>query len=329
MRGLFGRHRDRTLLATTVLMSGALLSLDEGTSLDVARALGATLYAPVQGLTRSVEDLVTLRRENRQLRRVVATLNLERMRLVQLRNEQQEMRRLARFATEHFPVLLPCEIVGRSTDREQDMLTIGRGSADSVRIDMPVTAYGGLVGRVRQATTDRALVEILSSPGFAVSCRDQRSGVIGILRWVRGNQFSLERVDAVEDVLVGDPLVSSGLGGIYPRGIPVGVVTRVENSLDGLFKQIEVRPYVDLGGLQDVFVVRRMVAWEDDALYGSEDRTLLQSVAAGRSADEPGTSPGPRTNARRNAGGEGAPRETAAPKPASPPQAPVTEPEED
>jgi len=85
----------------------------------------------------------------------------------------------------------------------------------------------------------------------------------------------LDRVDAVEDVLVGDPLVTSGMGGVYPRGIPVGVVTQVSNSLDGLFKTIEVRTYVELGGVQDVFVVRRMVSWDDDVLYGPDDRALV------------------------------------------------------
>jgi rod shape-determining protein MreC len=285
-RSLFGRHRDRTVLAMAILVSVGLMTLDRDRQIDVARALGATLYVPVQAVTQSFEDLLILRRENRQLRRVVATLNLERMRLVQLRDERQQMRRLAGFATERFPVLLPCEVVGRSTDRQQDILTVVGGSDDSVRVDMPVTAYAGLVGRVRQVTHDRALVEILSSPGLAVSCRDQRSGVIGILRWLRGNQFSLDRVDAVEDVMVGDPLITSGLGGVYPPGIPVGVLTQVGTSLDGLFKLIEVRPYVELGGVQDVFVVRKLVPWDDDTLYGADERELMRNLSAmpGRSA---------------------------------------------
>ena len=279
-RSLFGRHRDRTCLGLVILVSAGLLSLDDGRQLDVARALGATLYAPVQIVARSAEETVFLRRENGQLRRIVATLNFERMRLVELRDEMQQLRRQARFAAARFPVLLPCEVVGRSADRQQDMLTVAAGYDDSVRVDMPVTAYAGLVGRVRQVTSDRSLVEILSSSGLAVSCRDQRSGVIGILRWLRGNQFTLDRVDAVEDVLVGDGLVTSGLGGVYPRGIPVGVVTRVETSLDGLFKHIEVRPHVDLGGVQDVFVVRRSVPWEDDTLYSPDERQLMRSLTS-------------------------------------------------
>ena len=119
-----------------------------------------------------------------------------------------------------------------------------------------------------------------------MSCRDQRCGVIGILRSTRGDLL-LDRVDAVEDVLVGDPLVTSGLGGVYPRGIPVGVVTRVENSLDGLFKRVEVRPYVDLGGLQEVFVVRRQVTWEDTALYSAEDRDILGTATRNRQRRRP------------------------------------------
>jgi rod shape-determining protein MreC len=283
-RSLFGRYRDRTVLCLAIAVSCALLALDGGTQAEIARALGTTLYAPLQSVVQSGEELFVLRRENQQLRRVVATLNLERMRLLQLRDEREQMRRLARFATERFPILLPCEVVGRATDTKQDMLQVARGTEDSVRVDMPVTAYAGLVGRVRQVTQNHALVETLMSPGLAVSCRDQRSNVIGILRWLRGNTFLLDHVDAVEDVLPGDPLVSSGLGGIYPRGIPVGVVTRVANSLDGLFKQIEVRPYVELGGVQDVFVVRRMGPWDDNDLYTPDDRALLSGTAAVRAA---------------------------------------------
>jgi rod shape-determining protein MreC len=277
---LFGRYRDRTLVGVALLLSTLLLTLDRGVQADLARGLGASLYAPVQAVARTTQDLLFLRRENRQLRRVVATLNLERQRLLQYRDEVAELRRVAGFAAERFPDLMPCEIVGRSTDHFQKTLQLACGVGDSLDTNMPVAAYSGLVGRVRNVTRERALVETLASPDMAVSVRDQRSSVVGILRWVRGNQFRLDRVDAVEDVLVGDPLVTSGLGGIYPRGIPVGVVTRVEVSLDGLFKQVEVRPHVDFAGLKDVFVVRRVVDWEEKILYPPEQARFLRPLEA-------------------------------------------------
>ncbi|UCE01775.1 MAG: rod shape-determining protein MreC [Candidatus Latescibacterota bacterium] len=279
-RGLFGRYRDRTLVGVALLLSTLLLTLDRSLQADLARGLGASLYAPVQAVARTTQDLLFLRRENRQLRRVVATLNLERQRLLQYRDEVAELRRVAGFAAERFPDLMPCEIVGRSTDHFQKTLQLACGVGDSLDANMPVAAYSGLVGRVRNVTRQRALVETLASPDMAVSVRDQRSAVVGILRWVRGNQFRLDRVDAVEDVLVGDPLVTSGLGGVYPRGIPVGVVTRVEVSLDGLFKQVEVRPHVDFAGLKDVFVVRRVVDWEEKILYPPEQARLLYQLQA-------------------------------------------------
>jgi rod shape-determining protein MreB len=277
-RGLFGRYRDRTLLGLVAILSCLLLSLDQDTRLGLARQLGSTLYAPIQALAHSAEELVRLRGENRQLRRVVATLNLERQRLMHFRDEAAELRRVAGFATERFPWLQPCEIVGHSTDRFQSALQLSCGADDSLDVDMPVAAYAGLVGRVRQVTSTRSLVQTLASPDIAVSVIDERSNVVGILRWVRGNQFKLDRVDAVEDVLVGDPLVTSGLGGVYPRGIPVGVVSGVEVSLDGLFLQVGVRPHVDFAGLKDVFVVREVVDWQDSALYSEEERALLREL---------------------------------------------------
>lgn len=277
-RGLFGRYRDRTLLALAAILSCVLMTLDEGTRLDVARQLGASLYAPIQAASRSAEELARLRSENHRLRRMVATLNLERQRLMHFRDEVAELRRVAGFASERLPWLQPCEVVGRATDRFQSTLQLTCGADDSLDVDMPVAAYAGLVGRVRQVTPRRSLVQTLASPEIAVSVIDQRSHVVGILRWVRGNQFKLDRVDAVEDVLVGDPLVTSGLGGVYPRGIPVGVVSGVEVSLDGLFSQVAVRPHVDFAGLKDVFVVREVVDWEDPALYSEEERALLRDL---------------------------------------------------
>lgn len=276
-RVLFGRYRDRTLLAVAVLLSCVLLALDRSTQASVARALGLSLYAPVQAVTRSAAETLLLQRENEQLRRVAATLSLERQRLLQLRDEAAELRRTAGFARERFPYLKPCTIVGRSTDSFQTALQLDCGARDSVQAGMPVAAYAGLVGRVRQATETRALLETLASPDMALSVEDQRSGVVGILRWSRGNQFHLDRVDAVEDVLEGDPLVTSGLGDT-PRGIPVGVVTRVGISLDGLFKQVDVRTHVDFGGLHDVFVVTRLVPWQEQVLYRAEELQLLREL---------------------------------------------------
>jgi rod shape-determining protein MreC len=131
---------------------------------------------------------------------------------------------------------------------------------------------------------EHALVETLASAQTAASVTDQRSGVVGILRWVQGKQFRLDRVDAVEDVLVGDPLVTSGLGDAFPRGIPVGVVTGVQVSLDGLFKQVDVRPHVDFAGLKEVFIVRKMVDWQDNTLYSPEETDTLHRLSAAAAA---------------------------------------------
>ena len=293
MRSLFGRYRDRTLFVLCAAAACTLLGLDDAASAGAARRLAISLYAPIQALVRGANELVEVRSENRKLRRLVATLNLERQRLLQFRDQVDDLRRVAGFASERFPALLPCAVVGRSADRFQNAVQLGCGGLDSVRAEMPVVAYAGLVGRVREVSGQRALVETLASPGTAVSTLDQRSGVVGVLRWIRANQFHLDRVDAVEDVLVGDPLVTAGLGGVYPAGIPIGVVSRVETSLDGLFKQIEVRSHVDFAGLRDVFVVRDLVAWAEASVYSQEERRLLESLTLHEGAALPDAAPPP------------------------------------
>ena len=285
-QGLFGRYRDRTLLVVALLASGGLLCLDEGTQTDVARTLGSSLFLPLQAISQGTGDLLLLKRENRQLRRVVATLALERQKLLQYRDEVAELRRVAGFAAERFPWLQPCELVGRSPDHLQNTLQLNCGVGGDVQPGMAVVAYAGLVGRVGHVSGEHAMVETLASTQTAASVTDQRSGVVGILRWVQGKQFRLDRVDAVEDVLVGDPLVTSGLGEAFPRGIPVGVVTGVQVSLDGLFKQVDVRPHVDFAGLKEVFIVRKMVDWQDNTLYSPEETDTLHRLSAPAAAPQ-------------------------------------------
>jgi rod shape-determining protein MreC len=147
-------------------------------------------------------------------------------------------------------------VTARSLDRLGGSLTIDKGSAEGVLPNRAVITPDGLVGRVERVGRHEARVLTLLHPDCAVAVRAERSRVEGVLQWEFGENTSLSLlyVSSQEDVKPGDWIVTSGLGGIFPRGVRVGTVTRVGLADNGLMKDVQVRPSVNFRSLEEVLV---------------------------------------------------------------------------
>jgi hypothetical protein len=115
---------------------------------------------------------------------------------------------------------------------------VDRGTADSVRVGMAIVGFRGLVGRVSQVFPTSSQVVLINNKSISVSCMDRRSRVVGMLEWDRGSFFRLEYVGKEEDVVVGDTLVTSGLGMLFPKGFPIGTVFQVTEDRGGISKRV-------------------------------------------------------------------------------------------
>jgi rod shape-determining protein MreC len=120
---------------------------------------------------------------------------------------------------------------------------------------MSVVTSQGLVGRVVEVYPSAALVQILLDRNCPVSAMIHRSRVSGILAYEGGTAFRLKNVLWRMDVREGDIVVSSGLGGLYPKGLQLGWVSEVSSNPRDLFKEIVVEPSVDFNSLEEVFVL--------------------------------------------------------------------------
>jgi rod shape-determining protein MreC len=278
---LFRRHRDKTTVVTLVLVSLAILVAPEAGKVRFARGLLNSVFTPFQEVATYLDDVATVKRENRRLKRMVASLTLERERLTQFRLERERLRRLAEFKEEQFLELTPCEVIGRNLDRFQTLLVIDKGAADSIRVRMPVLSYEGYVGRVVQVFETSAWVQLIASRNSPVSCLDKRSRVVGILEWRDHAYFELNNVSVVEDVAVGDTLITSGFGGVAPKGFPVAVVTKVTPDIDGLTLKIDARSHIDFHALEEVFVATDDIPWQRAILYDDQDSTVMREVLRG------------------------------------------------
>ena len=278
---LVRRHRDTTVLAVLVVLSVSMMVIPQPSRFAAAQsALNAVLY-PFYSIKNYFEGLSSVRNENCELKRMVATLLHERERLVQFRDERERLRKLAEFKEEQFLDLVPSEVIGKNLDRYQTTIVIDKGSADAIRERMPVLSYDGYVGRVSKVFLNSSWVQLICSRNNPVSCLDKRSRVVGVLEWIHSSIFELDQVSVVDDVQVGDTLITSGFGGVAPKGFPVGVVTKVKKQTDGVSLKVEAVSDTEFRSLEAVFVVKDEIPWDRAIFHDARDTTLVKDLIGG------------------------------------------------
>ena len=203
-------------------------------------------------------DLLEVRRENVELRKSVKRLN---ERIVANNEAIVASARLKALLELKSAVGIPSlavSVIGEDSSGWFKTLVVDRGSADGLVEGMPVIAAGGVVGRLVKVAPHSSRVLLLTDHASAISAVVQRSRARGVVRGAGGGRCSLEFTVKDEDVKVGDTVISSGIGGVFPKGLPVGEVTMVKKGEYGVFQTIEVRPTVNIGKLEEMLVLVRL-----------------------------------------------------------------------
>jgi rod shape-determining protein MreC len=192
---------------------------------------------------------------NDRLQRLAAKLAVENSRLREARLENIRLRLLLEFEQESLFGLYPAKVIGWDADRTVNSILINMGEGDGVREGMPVLTPDGLVGKVYQVMPAMSIVQLLLDRNCRVSAIVQRTRALGIVEWERGYQCFLRKIPARSDVKEGDVVVTSGMGGVFPRGLVIGTVSSVGGEKWELFKNIVVKPGVDFTNVEEVFVL--------------------------------------------------------------------------
>lgn len=222
-------------------------------SVSTARGRWREGYRVIRGMSDLVEQNRRLSAELVHLRNLVRDMRA-------LESENDELRRQLDFLRRAHNQLLPCEVISRDPGGWWHSMRINRGAADGVRSNMAVITTEGLAGRTIEVSLRTADVLLISDPNCKVSARIPRTGAFGI---VAGAGISAgSRVSCVMDyinkdipILEGDEVVTSGLGGVFPKGLLLGYVEKVWRDSSGLYQRAEIVPSADLGRLSYVFVV--------------------------------------------------------------------------
>ena len=181
---------------------------------------------------------------------------LENLRLSEALLRNARMAELSSVAKDFgYPAVL-AHVIGRDASSWFNTAWIDAGEKDGLARNMPAAAHTGVVGHVSKVSGGTSRLTLLTDPASAVSCITQRTREPGILVGEGTELCRFQYVGKQADIAVGDLLITSGLDGIFPAGLPVGRVAQVSKTGQGYFEEIYVRPLADIKRLEEVSIVR-------------------------------------------------------------------------
>jgi rod shape-determining protein MreC len=209
-----------------------------------------------RGVWQNYFALRGVRAENEALRHQVADLEVRLQEQRALAARTQKLQALMDLKTQSTFPTIAAEVIGGNPNPGMRTITIDRGSADGVQTDMAVVAPAGVVGRIVGVPARHAArVQLLIDRNAAAGAFTERTRAGGM---IVGTDLQpplrMDLVSNLDDVKDGDPVVASGVDGIYPKGFLIGKVERSERG-SGLYRSVTVRPAVDFSSLEEVLVV--------------------------------------------------------------------------
>jgi rod shape-determining protein MreC len=228
--------------------------------LDIAAPVERVVSAPIDGVRKFFEeyvDLLGVRADNRRLQRRIAEIESENLQFREALVASGHLARVASMRDEIEIPMLPAEVVGLDVAPWFHSVLVDRGTQHGVESGYPVITHEGVVGVVTATSSHAAKTMLLLDRQSSVDAVVQRSRARGVLRGIGRDQLEFEFVVRGADVVVGDEVVTSSLGGTYPKGLRLGRVAELRDAGGRLTRIAVVEPAVDLGQLEQVFVMLR------------------------------------------------------------------------
>lgn len=248
-----------------VLMSLSSRTRYIGETRTLAERSVMTIFSPVPKLVNLIggtasdmyHGYLDMRRavnENLLLNRKVAALTAENLKLRQTESDLRRIRGLLGYSEQIAMQTSLGHAVMLDTSGRFKSLIIDRGSDDGVDVNDAIVNANGLIGRVILTTKDMAKIQLITDANCSVGSLLERTRRQGVLRGDGTNAAALHDIPTLADVKAGDRVLTAGIDGIYPKGIPIGVVVKAAQG-PNLFKNITVKPSVDFGTIEEVIII--------------------------------------------------------------------------
>jgi rod shape-determining protein MreC len=202
--------------------------------------------------------LIQTEQENKRLMKALIQLNQENIRLRETASANERLRKVLQLKSELPAPSQVAEVVGRGPSPFFQTLYINKGRKDGLIRGMPVLLPDGVVGRLEKTSGYFSQVVLLNDPGFAVDCLAQRSRVRGVLTGIPGGgNCQVKYIARTEDIRAGDIMITSGLDQVFPKGLILGRVLRVDSRVKGLFLFVEVVPECKASQIEEVLILQK------------------------------------------------------------------------
>lgn len=229
-------------------------------SMDVISPLQkgiSKLLSPVKSGIEFVMDLGKAREERDELRQRVKDLEEKLYDLEEIRRENEELKRMIRVKEDNPDYdLLVVDVIGANPDLWEQTIQIGAGYSDGVREYMAVLSEdGSLVGRVILCTSEASIVQLITDEKSSVGAMLQENAEMGFVKGEGRGQVRLELLNQNAEVKTGQMVITSGMGGTCPPGIPIGTVKEIGERKPDLSVGILIEPKARLTRLEKVMVI--------------------------------------------------------------------------
>src|SRR6266567_7230708 len=350
MENLIGRYRNVSILAAAIFLQIVGLAVQvkrqaENRSSRLIRVWAVTAVTPLEkgivrlqtgttGIWRNYLYLRGARQENRDLHQQVQQLQLEQVRLKQDAEQAHRLQALLGFKEQFIARTTAAQVIGSSGSEQSRIVYLDKGSNQGIKRDMAVISGDGVVGKVILTFGDTSQVLLINDQTSGVGAILEQSRLQGILKGKASGELVLDKIMSDEEVKPGEKVLTSGGDQIFPKGLPIGSVSKV--STGGQFLQVTLQPAAALNHLEEVLVITQKQERETGATSGAgaaraADILAQRLPSVPDKPETPAPVPGepaaaqvkPQTMATQNGGSAAAPPKTQS---AVPGAAPISKP---
>ena len=270
MESVLGRYRNLTILVGVLFLQvlGLAVQVKRGADAENTRLIRIWAVRAITPFERALvwgqngtSDLWHnyfflrgVRAENRRLNKEIEEMRLQEVRMKEDAAQAQRLQSLLAFKEQFIVKPLAAQVIGSSGSDLSRSVYIDKGSNEGVAQDMAVITAGGIVGKVLHAYPSTSLVLMINDQSSGVGAMLEKSRLQGVVRGTPNGELVMERVMSDEQVSPGETVLSSGGDQIFPKGLPLGTVSKVSPGRE-MFLNIHVKPAADLSRIEEVLVV--------------------------------------------------------------------------
>jgi rod shape-determining protein MreC len=209
----------------------------------------------IQGIFQDYIFLVHLQKENVMLRQRIVEIQKDNYQLREMALTNDRLQKLLQFRENISPSVIAAEVIGQDPSSWFKSVTINKGEKDGLRKGMAVISSGGVIGQILKTGPYHSTVLLITDYNSDIDSIVQRTRAKAIVEGKGENRCQLKYLLRAEEVVIGDIVVTSGLGANFPKGLVVGEIKKVEKTGQGVFQYAELAPSVDLTKLEEVLVI--------------------------------------------------------------------------